>query len=342
MTRVDDGQIVAATAADEGYKLPLAVTVRSAIDALGPASRLRLYVLDGGLSDESREGLERSWSDPRVTIEWLRPDVDRVGHLPVSQHVSVACYLRLLLPELLPADVGKLVYFDSDMLIKRDLGALYAEPLGDDLALAVQESIAPWIDAEATCPNYERAFPYLAASFPVPNHRELGLRPDAPYFNSGLLVLDAARWREEEVGRRALQCLLDNEEHVLWWDQYALNVVLHDRWRPVDPRWNQTAGVFQYPSWRDSPYGRAEFQRLKREPWIVHYCSPTKPWHGFCDHPYRRDFFRTLDRTEWRGWRPRVVNAPDAPSGWKQFRRKVRRSIKSAAAAVVDRLDRAA
>lgn len=334
-------EITAATAADEGYALPLAVTVRSAIDSLGPHRRLRLFVLDGGIEPNTRRRLEQSWVDPRVQIEWLRPDSGLVDHLPVSDHVSKSCYLRLMLPDLLPGDVGKLVYFDSDMLIRRDLGALHAEPLGDDLALAVQEMTAPWIDAELIVDDYPSRHRYLSAARPVPNYRELGLRPEAMYFNSGLLVFDAARWRAEGVGRQVFDCLETNKDHVLWWDQYALNVVLAGRWRAIDPRWNQTAGIFNYPSWRESPLGREEFSRLRRDPWIVHYCSPVKPWQYFCGHPFRGEFYQTMEQTDWRGWRP-TPPADVLPQGWKFYRRRLRDAIKGVAVSARERFRPAA
>ncbi|TWT37105.1 General stress protein A [Posidoniimonas corsicana] len=341
MLSATNNEVVAATGADEGYALPLAVTVRSAIDSLSADARLRLFIIDGGLSPETRDRLEASWQDPRVCIEWVDPDIGAVEHLPVSDHVSTTCYLRLMLPECLPGDIGKLIYFDADMLIRRDLTELYAEPLGDDLALAVQEMTAPWIDSELATADYPRRHPYLSAARPVANYRELGLRPEAMYFNSGLLVIDAARWRREDVGGRVFDCLEANRDHVLWWDQYGLNVVLSDQWRALDPRWNQTAGAFAYPSWRESPLGEEAFRNLRRDPWIVHYCSPTKPWHYFCDHPFRKDFYRAVRRTEWRDWRP---ERPEGvlPLGYEFYRQKLQREFKRVRASTIGRLRRAA
>ena len=50
--RPDD--IVVVCAADDGYAMPLAVTIRSLIDHLGKDRRVQLFVLDGGLSAASR------------------------------------------------------------------------------------------------------------------------------------------------------------------------------------------------------------------------------------------------------------------------------------------------
>ncbi|QDV76659.1 glycosyltransferase family 8 protein [Botrimarina mediterranea] len=314
-------RVVVATAADENYAIPLAVTVRSLIDSLAPSTQLRLVILDGGISTTSRERLKASWDDPRLEIEWQRPDTRTIAGAPVSGHVSAAAYLRLLLPTILDSD--RVIYLDSDMLVRRDVTALWDEPQGDSLIQAVQDLAAPWIDAEVAADRYAERLPLLAAARPVANYRELGLRPEAPYFNSGLMVANLALWREERIAQRVLECLQENSEQVLWWDQYALNVVLADRWRQLDHRWNQGAHIYNYPSWRLSPVGKDAIGPLRREPWIVHFCSPIKPWQDGCRHPFTSAFFETLERTEWRGWRP----AP-APELRLQIVKEQRRLLK--------------
>jgi lipopolysaccharide biosynthesis glycosyltransferase len=190
------------------------------------------------------------------------------------------------------------------MLVQRDLGQLWDEDQGGYAVLAAPDAAAPYLDAAAMLPNFDRCRPYLAAHAPIANYRELGLPGDARYFNGGLMVVDLTQWRRENFAELMLTCLRDNRQHVLWWDQYALNVVLAGKWRPLDHRWNQGAHIFVYPNWRLSPFDRASFRQLQKAPWIVHFCSPSKPWHYFSHHPFQRKFLRCLDRTDWRGWRP--------------------------------------
>jgi lipopolysaccharide biosynthesis glycosyltransferase len=331
-------EIVVVSASDEGYAMPLAVTVRSTLDHLAADRRLRLFIMDGGLRDETKSRLMKSWSDPRLTIEWIHPDMDQVCDLLVSYQVTVVTYLRLLMAAVLPASVTRAIYLDADMLVRRDLGKLWDEPQGEHAVLAVPEIAAPYIDAPASMPNFERCRQYLCAHTPIMNYRELGLPSDAQYFNGGLLVADIARWRQENLAEQMLDCLRRYREHVLWWDQYALNVVLARRWRPLDCRWNQGAHVYAYPSWRNSPVDRSTFTQLRRAPWIVHFCSPSKPWHYFSRHPFRREFFRCLDETDWQGWRPERpdrflqkwwdFHARPLQAQWKSRFRSVKQSVR--------------
>ena len=99
-TNGPSAEIVLATAADENYAVPLAVTIRSALDCLAPNRRIKLYVLDGGMSDKTKARLLWSWIDPRLTVEWIHPDIEQFRDLPVSHHISIVAYVRLLMPAL--------------------------------------------------------------------------------------------------------------------------------------------------------------------------------------------------------------------------------------------------
>ncbi len=56
--------VVVVAAADDNYALPLAVTIRSAIDSLRPQQQLVVNILDGGIQGETKVRLARSWAAP--------------------------------------------------------------------------------------------------------------------------------------------------------------------------------------------------------------------------------------------------------------------------------------
>jgi lipopolysaccharide biosynthesis glycosyltransferase len=262
-----------------------------------------------------------------------------VEGLKISEHINIVTYLRLLMPWVLPQHVNRAIYVDADMLIRRNLGDLWDERQGDHAALAVQDVAAPWIDAPHSLANFERCKQYLCAWTPVVNYRELGVPQDAKYLNGGMLVVNLDVWRRERLAEKMLACLREHKEHVLWWDQYALNAVLTGKWRSLDLRWNQGAHIYAYPNAQSSPFDRDTFQQLRREPWIIHFCSPSKPWHYFCRHPFARDWRRCLRRTDWHAWQPekpeqflsRLWDYHYRPirSEWKRNVRALKQSVRS-------------
>ncbi len=284
--------------------MPLAVTIRSLLNHLAPDRRLQLFLLDGGIRVRTLERLRASWEMTRVDLTVLRPDVSRLRNLRVSNHVNHLTYYRMLLPELLPESLDKVLYLDSDLLVRHDIGELWDEPLDHFWALAVQDYAAPFINVAIGVDHYSDIEPYIAATKPVGNYEELGLDPRAPYLNGGVLLIALQQWRQQGLTQRMLDCLHQHAAHVLWWDQYALNVALAGHWNTVDHRWNQGAQIYQYPDGRHSPFEEHVFQSLLHDPFIVHFTSPDKPWRALCKHPYRQEFYQVLDQTDWRRWRP--------------------------------------
>lgn len=302
---LDGPPLAIVLAADERFAMPLAVTMRSVLDSAAVARSVRFLVLDGGLSEGARERIAQSCRSPRLAgIEWVPLSDARLEGLRVSGHVNRMTYARLLIPELLDRSIERVIYLDSDLLVRRDLGPIWDGSLEGALCRAAQDCAAPFLDSAKVLSNFRRCAPYMVARRPVPNAAALGLPPEQPYLNGGVLVLDPGAWRREGLTQRMLRCLEENVRHIRWWDQYALNVVLAGRWTSLDPRWNQGAHLYTYPTWRESPYDQGTFESLRDDPHIVHFASPVKPWHAESRHPFRDEWLRCLDRTKWAGWRP--------------------------------------
>lgn len=300
------GTVSVVVASDYAFAMPLTVTICSVLQTLGPGVRLDLHVIDVGIGAAGRARLRESWRDERLTVHWHSVDPLALKNLPVSDHLTPAAYARLFAPRLLPAELGKVIYLDSDLLVLEDLAALWAEPMGDAACLAVPDLGCPWVDCAATLPNYARCRQYLSVHLAIPNYRDVGMAPDAPYFNSGVMVMNLDQWRAADITQGALDILSRNRQHVMFADQYALNVVLYQRWRPLSLSWNQGSHIFRYPTWQDSPFDLTSLSACRFEPRIVHFTSGAKPWLYGNAHPYRSLFFAVLDQTAWRGWRPRT------------------------------------
>ena len=294
-------------AADEYYVKPLAVTLHSAASRLRPGQHLHVVLMDGGISESSYAGLRETLVDLPISIHVLRINRSEVGDLMTSHHITHTAYFRLLAGRLLPESIDKVIYLDSDVLVREDLTQLWELELGDHYCLAAPDIACPFVDAWEALdqrPEIRRSIPYLASVSPIPNWRELGLQGAAAYFNSGVMVLNLARWRRESMDQKLIQCLRDNSAHVWCWDQYALNVVFAGNWGQLPARWNQGAHVFEYPDETHSPIDQDDFRAMRDQPAVVHFTTEFKPWKYEPFHPLRETFFEQLDLTAWRGWRP--------------------------------------
>lgn len=310
--RADDFHAVLATpehilvlcAIDDNYAMPLAVMLQSAARNVATGRHLHVLLIDGGISGESQVKLAKSLVGLPITVHLVEPDHDVISDLLISHHATHSVYFRLLASLLLPQSVERIIYLDADMIVKGDISELWEHPLGDHYCLAVPDIACPYIAAPYGDANFKKTAPYLATETPVRNWEALGLEPTAPYFNSGVMVLNLRRWREEKIEQKLLACLRENEEFVWCWDQYALNVVFSGNWGRLPARWNQGAHVFQYPGPEHSPIPADEFIEMRDRPAIVHFTTEWKPWQYNHFHPLREMFLEAMDQTEFGGWRP--------------------------------------
>jgi lipopolysaccharide biosynthesis glycosyltransferase len=187
---------------------------------------------------------------------------DRVGSMPVPQdddlrYLSTGMYLRLFLPDIVPADLTRLLYLDSDVLVWGDLGVLWDESLGEAPLGAVLDGFTRTMGHRGGVPG---AGPQV--------------RLNAPYFNSGVLLINIPRWRQLGITQQCLAYVRANRDRLRFPDQDALNLVTYGQWRRLEHQWNDTLFWWLVPGERE-PRGRVR---------ITHFIGQQKPWHA--DFPY--------------------------------------------------------
>jgi lipopolysaccharide biosynthesis glycosyltransferase len=256
-------------AVDERYTGPLSVTVTSIVENLKGGGPLDLWILGWNLGPEIRQRLQHAWGE-RVQVHWAQAAPCRLAELQRAREgradpAPPAASLRLLMGSCLPETVSRIIYLDADILVCGDLTGLWQQNLDGNIACAVQDSYIQYLPAE-------RPFPPGVA------------RPDRPYFNSGVMLVDLAAWRTANIEQRCLEAFANFPAGTKWLDQQVLNLCLAGRWKRMSPVWNRQFSLDLFPDWRCSPYSEVEFEHARRAPLVIHFCSYTKPWAPFCDH----------------------------------------------------------
>ena len=274
-------------AADERFAMPLAVTICSA--AANCSRPVRVFVLNTDLSDKSKQNIEsacaKSVNPPMV--EWVDADRNYMRDQPVGlQHLSQATYLRLAMGRMLPAQVNRAIYLDSDVLVVGDLAPLWNTPLDGKIIGAARDFMTP----VAGQPN---ALKYCLA--------ETGISPDHPMFNAGILLIDVDAYRLQNIEAECVAFLQRWRDDIKSADQDALNAVLHDRHKPLDFRWN-----VQMSSWnafKTNPTLTDEERSAlcKVEPAILHFSGSGKPWNSGLRSRYAKTYVRSVNKTGWYG-----------------------------------------
>ncbi len=270
---------VVVCAADNRYAMPLAVMLRSMADNLVSYPKISVWILDGGISCRNKRRIMASLPREKVELNWVRPSHRQLKGVPVFGHVSICTYYRLLMADLLPVDIHKAVYLDVDTLVLGDIGELWDVPLEGNSVLAVAEEGGKVSDA-----------------YGLAMYHELGLAPDTPYFNAGILVADIVLWRKKELSS-GISIFVKKYGHKLnFWDQDILNGVFAGSWRGLDPKWNVVIHHL---------HEKREAVRKREGAAIIHFASSIKPWTYGAKHPLVQEYLSELGKTAWREWQPR-------------------------------------
>lgn len=263
--------ILVAFGVDAAYVPHLAATIAS-VRASSPSAAFHFLVVHEGIEAEARDRVERLAPADRFT--WARVEDPELLAMTGDGHISRATFFRLALPRIAPIEASRALYLDSDLIVARDISALWRTDLQGAPIGAVCDSGMDW-----------KPFA-MKHGLPV---------AQGPYFNAGVLLIDLDRIRSEGSFDRAIDIL--RRERLQYMDQDALNIVNWGRWRPIDASWNVQHTMLLGGAAADVP--ASMMPGPDSRPGIVHYTGRDKPWllNGY--HPYGWLYWRALKRTDF-------------------------------------------
>jgi len=279
---------VVVCASDAAYAMPLTVMMKSLLVNKRECCPVTFYVIDAGLADSDKDRLIESCSPEGVSIHWVPFKESEFLGLPSWGRIPLVTYSRLMIGNLLPVSLKKVIWLDCDLIVQEDVLRLWQYNLGDEALLAVQDLVIP----------------YVSSAFGLRHYEKLGLAPQVKYFNAGVMVVNLEWWRLNSVTEKVLKYLRQNHKSVNFYDQDGLNAVLCQNWRELDPRWNQIAGVAGKGFFSVDHLTPESYRQVIADPWIIHFAGSWKPWNSLWGNQRRDLFFRYLDQTSWAGWRP--------------------------------------
>lgn len=268
--------------------MPMAVTVRSIVrNARGP---VQFHIVAPDFTAEQRAALAACLDTGRgdqLDFVSLPPNFHRFARITPGLE---SLYYRLVLAEALP-HLDRLVYLDSDILVRCDVAELWERVLKTNAAVQACLDSIPVVTLD---------------NFPV--YARYGRKLNDPYYNSGVLGMNLARWRAERWSDRLADFLEAEAGRCPFFDQGAINALMVEHLEPLPREYNvfplhadRGAKIVHYCSVR-KPYARPG-SLWSYEPWSV------ARWQSQRDEIFHlAEYFRFLDETPYRGWRPRSVH----------------------------------
>ncbi len=259
-----------AFAFDEAYAEHVQVAVESVLDCHPGSPGLTFWLLTTEAVAKEREPALRRQLAGRGRLRLLTTG-DEFRALPVVgeewlSYVSAGMYLRLLLPGLVGPDVARLLYLDVDVQVSGDLTPLWQLGLGDAPLAAVRDAFTATFATHGGVPGAG------------PEHD-----PDAPYFNSGVLLMNLPVWRRDRISAKCLTYLAAYADRLRFPDQDALNLVAYGRWLRLPHRWNNMRS-FLLEQTPDTPHDTR----------VMHFAGPRKPWTEGFRPGFRHERYQAL------------------------------------------------
>lgn len=252
----------------DNYAQHLAVVVASILEH-NPNRAFRFHVLFSALSESNRSKLTAWEKQLNGCGSFVLHPVERKQFdafpLPL-EHITQEMYYRYLLPDLL-TDETRTIYMDVDVLVLGDLSPLWTIDLQGCL-------LAGTTDVKENTPDFQAY------------KMRLGMKPDAKYFYSGMLVMDLVGLRACQFGKRCMENTALHYKHIAWPDQDVINLTMEGKILELPMRFNCTIP-------RLLPKGETlvirHFANFSAKPWC---CLPkNRTWlaylHYLLKTPYR-------------------------------------------------------
>ena len=273
---------------NDNYVRHLGVSLYSLLSNNQTEQKINCFVIENEIKSANLNNLRQivnSFANADLFIIPFSKFKDKLK-LDMPWPVSLSCYARLFVSELLPSEIDRVLYLDCDTVITSSLSELWNINLGENVVGAVQDQVAK---------NVKSA---------------VGLETIDRYFNSGVLLINLKKWREMKIGDRCLQFIDEHAGKVIHHDQGVLNGILKTCWFRLPIKYNvmtihymiSLSKIMKYYKDESSFYGKEEIALSKKCPAILHFTPSftNHPWEYNCRHPLRSLYRNILNKTPWK------------------------------------------
>ena len=194
--------------------------------------------------------------------------IPRVSAGVAPERLNQTVFLRILMPQFLPAELKRVIYCDADMLCLKNLAELWQLDLqGLPLAAAMEG-------------GYQEKAKFL------------GLKQQR-YFNAGFMVIDLERWRKLLLTKKVLDCYQQQGAKFSLLEQDALNKVLDGEWLEISPYKVYLMDAF-------------DETRITPQPENIfwHFLNEGKPWIAYCAEAIEKIYWSYVRRSLWYDLQP--------------------------------------
>lgn len=286
---MDPRSIHIGIAFDRTYLYPFHALLNSLL-ANHSVGELQIHVITDGITAEQKSLMSQQVNKSGSLIYFYELPSQFLKDAALKGNWPRAAYYRLFLPDLIPSNITRLLYLDADTIVINRLNSLYEADLDEYPVGAVYD-------------NYVKTQPLI------------GICEEGAYFNSGVLLMDVKKWRQERISEKARNFLLHHGEKIRFADQCALNAILYKNWKPLDVHYNTMYSTLP------QDVGRKELTSIIQKAVVIHF-TLQRPWHMLCKNRLRYLYFHYLNKpgTSLLPWKRYIDFQLNKLPGWLMIR----------------------
>lgn len=273
---------------DNNFVKYFAVTLQSILDSSSNSFNYDIIVLQTDISETNKKILKNMIANKKnFSVRFFNmsdyEQVYSISEFTTLRHVKTAAYYRLFIPKIFSA-YSKIIYLDSDLIVKQDPAKLFEIDLKGSACAAVSDLCLSLVkESEEIC--FPGIYNYAKNVLNFTNWQN--------YFNSGVMVYDIQKILSKGYFEKFIRIAKVNNQ--FFHDQNVLNSVLQNDVFLLEDLWNvQINGT--------SSYFSLQYILNPEDGKILHFCSPQKPWNTpdiFCttywwDYAKKTPFYKTL------------------------------------------------
>lgn len=169
-------------------------------------------------------------------------------------HVSEATYYRLFIHNYIKNDIEVLIYLDSDIICINNFD----------------------IEVKKYINNLTSSQNIIGAKTEFKSGNKEGLERfnilNKNYFNAGVLFIDYKKWRQEEVGIKLIDNLVNNKQHLKYWDQDLLNLFFNGSYIELTEYLNFKVQL------SETEFKFTLSEKQEQNALFLHFSGKFKPW----------------------------------------------------------------
>lgn len=262
---------------DDKYIQHCSATIASILLNSAKGNHFNFYILDGGISLKNKEKLNKLKKLRDFNVTYIKINNDDFKDLPLNRsYISIATYYRLLLPQILPSNVNKVIYLDADIIVESDISEFWNTDISDYACAAVED--------EGSLYQIKRL------KLPIKNL----------YFNAGVMLFNIDYLRKNDFIKNWQKYFNENKDIILLQDQDILNGTLNGKCKFLPLKWNANGRIYSNDHIIEHEYTWEEATEAAHHPAIIHYTDKNKPWMNSCNHPLKDEYLKYLEYTPWK------------------------------------------